>query len=352
MTRTLQFTFGLLFALGVQAVATAQSATVITDQSDYAPGQIVTITGSGWQPGETVTLSFVESPLIDTHPNLYAVADANGNIFNNQFSPDAHDLNITFTLTATGNSSGFQAQTTFTDASHIQSVVVGSQNPTAVAPGSAATYQVSFTSTGSGADPVTLSVTSGLPAGATASFNPNPVDVTGTSILTVTTSTSTPTGTFTFTVQAVADATKNTTAQLIVSTPTNVQVETAADGSGTVVPTQSLTSGNSITVYAIERDASNRFMGNVAATWSLTNITGGVVAGDLVPSGNTKSATFTGHNAGTAQIHAAVSGVTAVNSGTITVLSPVVRRGQTIVAGLFPMIRYTSEHCGVLGRTQ
>ena len=87
----------LLLAVALESTAVAQSATVMTDQADYAPGTIVTITGSGWQPGETVTLSLVESPLVDTHPDLTAVADANGNIFNNQFSPDDHDADITFT---------------------------------------------------------------------------------------------------------------------------------------------------------------------------------------------------------------------------------------------------------------
>src|SRR5258708_6595955 len=36
--------------------------TIQTDQSDYPPGTVVTITGSGWQPNETVTLTLVESP--------------------------------------------------------------------------------------------------------------------------------------------------------------------------------------------------------------------------------------------------------------------------------------------------
>src|SRR5439155_585009 len=49
-----------------------------------------------------------------------------------------------------------------------------------------------------------------------------------------------------------------------------VRVETAADGSGTVVPAQNLTAGNALTVYAITRDASGNFVANVAATaWSL-----------------------------------------------------------------------------------
>src|SRR5436853_2196053 len=58
----------------------------------------------------------VESPLIDTHPTMTTVADAFGNISNNQFSPDVHDVDVRFYLTATGSQS--QAQNTFTDANN------------------------------------------------------------------------------------------------------------------------------------------------------------------------------------------------------------------------------------------
>ena len=90
-------------------------ATVKTDAADYAPGTTVTITGKGWAPGETVTLTLVESPLVDTHPVMTEVADANGNFVNTDFSPDTHDLNIRFFLTAVGSNSGSQAMNTFTD---------------------------------------------------------------------------------------------------------------------------------------------------------------------------------------------------------------------------------------------
>src|SRR5207249_5156112 len=89
-------------------------ATVKTDQADYTPGTTAIITGSGWQPGETVTLTLVEVPYLDTHGPFTAVADASGNIYNNQFVPDANDAGIRFYLTASGSVS--QAQTTFTDA--------------------------------------------------------------------------------------------------------------------------------------------------------------------------------------------------------------------------------------------
>src|SRR5204863_6441433 len=51
-------------------------ATVKTDKADYPPGTTVNITGSGWQPGEIVALTLVESPLIDTHGPYAVQADA------------------------------------------------------------------------------------------------------------------------------------------------------------------------------------------------------------------------------------------------------------------------------------
>ena len=102
-------------------------------------------------------------------------------------------------------------------------------------------------------------------------------------------------------------------------TATKIQPETAADGSGSLVSAQTVNSGNSITVYAISRASDNTFVGNIAATWSLQNITGGVVSGNLVPSGDTKSAVFTGNVAGTANIRSTSGILTATDSGTITV---------------------------------
>src|SRR5262249_14802104 len=97
----------------------------------------------------------------------------------------------------------------------------------------------------------------------------------------------------------------------------SVAVETAANGSGTVVPTQTVNNGQSLTVYAIGRQ-DGVFGANLQATWSLTSITGGVAAGDLVPSADRRTAVFTAHGAGTAVIHAAVSGLPSTDSGEIT----------------------------------
>ncbi|PJA64498.1 MAG: hypothetical protein CO159_02730 [Candidatus Portnoybacteria bacterium CG_4_9_14_3_um_filter_40_10] len=100
----------------------------------------------------------------------------------------------------------------------------------------------------------------------------------------------------------------------------SLSVETAVDGSGTTVPSQNLNSGSAITAYSITRDQYSNFVANAAAdAWSLASKTGNVVDTDLVAASDSKSAVMTGHNSGTATIHATKAGLTAADSGTITV---------------------------------
>ena len=70
----------------------------------------------------------------------------------------------------------------------------------------------------------------------------------------------------------------------------HTSVETAADGTGAVSGIANVPAGSSITVYAVTRDAYGNFVGNPSAAWSLQSILGGVASGDLVVSGDTKSA--------------------------------------------------------------
>lgn len=94
-------------------------ATIRTDREDYAPGDTVTITGTGWAPGETVVMQLHEDPLVHGDRTLSAVADTEGKIFNNNFTPEEHDFGVRFVLTAVGESSGRTAQTTFTDGNRL-----------------------------------------------------------------------------------------------------------------------------------------------------------------------------------------------------------------------------------------
>ena len=110
----------ILFLMPVVAYSSAFAATVATDRADYAPGEIVVITGSGWLPGETVTVLLHEEPIIDpaVDPDTWLepspVADSEGNLYD-EFVVQPNDVGVTFTLTATGLSSGQIAQATFTD---------------------------------------------------------------------------------------------------------------------------------------------------------------------------------------------------------------------------------------------
>ena len=97
-----------------------------------------------------------------------------------------------------------------------------------------------------------------------------------------------------------------------------VRVETLANGTGTVVPAQTVASGSSLTVFAIGRDLIGNFVANVSATWSVNTLTGGVATSDLSTTSGT-STVFTGHLTGTGTIHADAGGGLTADSGTITV---------------------------------
>ncbi|MEB2782864.1 hypothetical protein U3A58_20965 [Algoriphagus sp. C2-6-M1] len=84
------FCLVFLLFLGNTFTVNAQSgtATVTTDKDDYAPGEYVIITGSGWEPGERVDFIFEETPkpetCVNSHDN-FAIADANGDILYDGF---------------------------------------------------------------------------------------------------------------------------------------------------------------------------------------------------------------------------------------------------------------------------
>src|SRR5438876_730471 len=194
------------------------TATVKTDKEDYAPGEVVTMTGSGWRPGEAVTLELHEDldHDEDTDQTLTTTADSSGSILYREFAPDEYDLGVQFYLTATGQTSRSVAQTTFLDSPKVGSVTVGAQSPDPVTPGSSAAFTITvFRGSGGGSSgnfSATLSITTALPAGASAFFTANPVTLASaenskTSTLTIsTTSGTTPAGTTALTVKAATSA--------------------------------------------------------------------------------------------------------------------------------------------------
>src|SRR5829696_10360083 len=78
-----------------QDTSTPAAPTIQSDKDDYAPGELVTLTGSGWQPGESVHIN-VNDDVGQTwsyNSNPDVTADANGNI--------SHSFNLPSTFVAT-----------------------------------------------------------------------------------------------------------------------------------------------------------------------------------------------------------------------------------------------------------
>jgi hypothetical protein len=303
----------------------------------------VTITGTGWQPGETVTLSFVESPLIDTHPDLYATADANGNIFNNQFSPDQHDLNISFTLTATGQTSGLVAQTTFTDSNNN---ITFTTAPFSITVG-ACSATIIFTDNGGGTTALSSSSAGGKFYDTLAHCNAHGAtgQITsisnngGGSFFYTDSIAGTPTITLTGGNTAAQTETIVGPASKLVFTNAPATVTVNACSSALIVQSQD-SAGNASNVTSTETLAPTGPAG--ASFYTDNTCTSAVTDTNLtIPSGS-NTATFFFKNTNTGSVTVTVTGTGAFTANganaatqTETVNAAVVRRGQTIVAQVF-----------------
>jgi len=94
-----------------------------------------------------------------------------------------------------------------------------------------------------------------------------------------------------------------------------VVIEDAAGGTGSEVTTHAMVAGDTFQVWAAGYDADNNYLGDVAVDWSGT----GVTTGQLSPTANVSSTTFTAQTAGAGAILAdAGSGITDT-TGVITV---------------------------------
>ena len=155
----------MLIALLFSVTAFGQTTpTVYTDKSDYQPGDVVIIEGDNWQSGETVKLEIDHSTVTHGNTILYAIADANGHIRNEQYVIQAFHLGESFILTATGLITGSTATTTFTDGDEFSATIT----PTSGNSGATISYtiRVSNLGTGGGANAIG-SVAIAMPAGFT-----------------------------------------------------------------------------------------------------------------------------------------------------------------------------------------
>src|SRR5262249_35684833 len=100
-----------------------------------------------------------------------------------------------------------------------------------------------------------------------------------------------------------------------------------------------IAAGNSLTVYAITRDAVNNLVANAPPdSWSLVGITGGVAAGDLVANGTGVSTDFS--------VSGRPQGIAASPDGSLWFTEPNINRiGRITTAGVvteFPTVVGTS----------
>ena len=117
--------FMLFFSLAAFNAQGQATPTIQTDLLDYPPGSTAIITGTGFTPGETVTLQVLHIDAgvdsLGTDPQHHqpwnVIADVSGNISTTWLVPiDGDALGATFKLTAEGGSSSLHAEWVFTDA--------------------------------------------------------------------------------------------------------------------------------------------------------------------------------------------------------------------------------------------
>jgi hypothetical protein len=107
---------GSMVAVGSPSANSTVGASISTAKDDYVPHEKVEMIGSGWEPRETVLLTLAEDPKIHDDRSFVVTADSLGSFLYNEWAPEEHHAGVRFVLTAAGQSSNTEAQTTFTDA--------------------------------------------------------------------------------------------------------------------------------------------------------------------------------------------------------------------------------------------
>jgi hypothetical protein len=216
----------------------------------------------------------------------------------------------TYTLTITGTSGSLShnaAVTLTVNAAASDFTISASPSSNTVIVGSATSYTTSVSATTCFAGTVGLSV-SGLPAGASATFNPASITGSGSSTLSITTSSSTPAGTYTVTIAGASGTLSHSTTVTMIVPPPDFSI-TAAPNSKTV------TQGGS-TSYTANVSAANGFAGTVSL--SVSGLPSGASAtfnpGSISGSGSSTLSISTTSTASTGSFTLTITGV----SGSLT----------------------------------
>src|SRR6266571_6386955 len=107
----------MTFLLLLGSIVAGNAATLLTDKSDYLPGEHVIFSGAGWQPGETVKIDTYETSVdpFFWEGSVSATVRADGTFSNGDLLVQQSFLGQGFTAHAQGASSGLTTTTSFTD---------------------------------------------------------------------------------------------------------------------------------------------------------------------------------------------------------------------------------------------
>jgi MBG domain-containing protein/Kelch motif protein/galactose oxidase-like protein len=310
--------------LNSATLVSSSPASVTTDKTDYAPGTIVTITGKGFQPNEDVAMALHERP--DAYPDFAftATADNQGNFIFMQFAPQSIDVGRTFTLTAIGQSSGFTAQTAFTDARNLNLTFAGTGSGSVTIKPSTGTVNAPISCGGTGTSAISQTVTSTCLPNITTSDNGASVTFSASAL-----SGSTFAG---WSGQSnlsssTCSGTTNPCSAVLGANPALTVTFTAAANTNVTVSTASATYGDaSVTVSATINSTSTVNVGTVTFTvkQGATTIGSPTTSGTVTSgSASVSYALPAGTNAGSYSIEAVYSGGTGFNgssgSGTLNI---------------------------------
>jgi hypothetical protein len=135
---------------------TEDGLSISTDKDDYQPGDVVHLTGYGWQADDVLDIVLTDDPL--THdPHTWSVrVEGDGTFQDATYVVDNGDLDVTFTLVATSRETGRSLTVQFTDGRMLVSVQLnGTSSPITVTPGatiSATVTVTTFVQSGTGND--------------------------------------------------------------------------------------------------------------------------------------------------------------------------------------------------------
>ena len=111
--------------------------------------------------------------------------------------------------------------------------------------------------------------------------------------------------------------TDSLTVTVSTATASHVEARDAAVG-GAVIPSQAISAGTSIDIYAVALDPYRNVSGTVSATWDIATTEGVSATTDISPTTGI-STTFTGHKTGTALITPTFGSLIGIPTGVITV---------------------------------